>query len=244
MSLLRTIGSDWLRGPCPACAGPGGAPLCRRCRADSGTAQTGLRGASLEGMPLRFLASYWDRTSLPPRRTPAAACLFRFKHAGDRYGGRCLARVFAEAAAGFASRFDAVVAVPPSPRRARARGHDPAAWLARHVSRRAGVPVRSGILERCEGIATQRGLTGSARRTNVRGAFRICGRTGPGYSLLLIDDVCTTGSTLLEAAAVLLEAGASAVAAAVLACADDALCLQCPTSIDDAGRSGTFSRAR
>jgi predicted amidophosphoribosyltransferase len=56
------------------------------------------------------------------------------------------------------------------------------------------------------------GLSGAARRANLRGAFAVDGRVPiRGRRVALVDDVCTTGTTLLECAEVLRAAGAAAV---------------------------------
>jgi predicted amidophosphoribosyltransferase len=55
------------------------------------------------------------------------------------------------------------------------------------------------------------------RRSNVAGAFRANAALATGRSILLADDVMTTGATLSECARVLLEAGAARVAVLVLA---------------------------
>jgi predicted amidophosphoribosyltransferase len=61
-------------------------------------------------------------------------------------------------------------------------------------------------------------LSPTARRENVRGAFRTATTAGlRGRAVLLVDDVMTTGSTAHEAARALRDAGARAVAVAVLA---------------------------
>ncbi|HYC57628.1 MAG TPA: phosphoribosyltransferase family protein [Candidatus Binatia bacterium] len=188
------------------------------------------RIARLGAWPLLFAASYWDRRRIPVPST-VATCLLRFKHAGDRYAGRCLASAFGAMLAAFDLRVSAVVAIPPSPERARARALDPAAWLARSVAHHSSLRFRSDLLVRCRAAPTQRGLGGIHRRQNVVGAFSARDRLADGNPVLLIDDVCTTGSTLSEAARVLEAAGAT-VHLAVLACADADICRQCPSRID------------
>jgi competence protein ComFC len=92
-------------------------------------------------------------------------------------------------------------------RRAR-RGYDQAALLAAAVSERWGVPMVEA-LARMRDHEPQARLSPERRRANVHGAFRV---TRPalvhGRPVLLVDDVATTGSTLLEAAQALEEAGA------------------------------------
>ena len=123
---------------------------------------------------------------------------------------------------------DLIVPVPLRPAKARRRGYNQAAILARVVGRYLEVPVAARLLRQVRGTRDQIGLSGSERRNNVRGAFAIAstanwssGKEGhvqlSDARVLLVDDVCTTGSTLDGCATPLLAAGARSVAALVAA---------------------------
>jgi ComF family protein len=101
-----------------------------------------------------------------------------------------------------------VTFVPPDGDRSLKRGHHPPARLARELGRRWDLPVRR-MLERTRPLRTQRGLGRDERRHNVRGAFRA--RTAVSGSMVLVDDVYTTGATVSAAASALRRAGASSV---------------------------------
>jgi competence protein ComFC len=112
---------------------------------------------------------------------------------------------------------DAMVPVPLHPVRLRERGYNQAEALASVVSRQIGVPV-TPCLQRVRYTLTQTRFDRVQRRRNLRGAFALRKNTGvTGKRLLLIDDVLTTGSTLHECAAVLLERGARSVRALTVA---------------------------
>ena len=112
---------------------------------------------------------------------------------------------------------DAMVPVPLHPVRLRERGYNQAEALASIVSKQTGVPV-SPCLQRVRYTLTQTRFDRVQRRRNLRGAFALRKNTSvTGKRLLLIDDVLTTGSTLHECAAVLLDHGAQSVRALTVA---------------------------
>ncbi|MBN2198884.1 MAG: ComF family protein [Candidatus Aminicenantes bacterium] len=144
-----------------------------------------------------------------------------FKYRGGEVLGRDLARFAWEALREDAALWegvDGVLAVPLHRRRLRERGFNQAAVLARRLAKRAGIPYRDGLLVRRKNIAPQAGLNSFRRRRNVSGAFAVR-RWGEvlGCSLLLVDDVYTTGSTVAECCRVLLRAGAGDVRVLTLA---------------------------
>jgi len=108
-----------------------------------------------------------------------------------------------------------IVPVPLHPRRRRQRGFNQADLLAEALGRRVERPVRPDLLQRWRPTPPQVGLTAAERRQNVRGAFRAA--PAAGRPILLVDDVCTTGSTLEACAQALQAAGAGPVWGAVVA---------------------------
>lgn len=117
---------------------------------------------------------------------------------------------------------DLVVPVPPHPRKLRARGYNQAELLARAVCRRLGLPLAVGVLDRQPGLPPQAGLDSAERERNAGAAFRLApaGRTAvAGKTVLLIDDILTTGNTAGACAGTLLAGGARKVDVLVLAVA-------------------------
>jgi ComF family protein len=113
-------------------------------------------------------------------------------------------------------QFDAIVAVPMHRSHERRRGYNQAELLSRELSKRTGIPYEGTLLKRVEARATQSTLPRRQRAANVRGAFAAATEAGE-RSLLLVDDVCTTGETLRACASALRNAGAERVCAAVVA---------------------------
>ncbi len=109
---------------------------------------------------------------------------------------------------------DFLVSVPLHRRRFLARRYNQSAELARALSNRTALPYLSGALVRKKATRSQVGLGTEARIDNVRGAFAVPDAARPlvlGRSLLLVDDVYTTGATVKSATGALLRAGAARV---------------------------------
>jgi ComF family protein len=114
----------------------------------------------------------------------------------------------------------AVIPVPLHWWRRWSRGYNQSLALARGLAAKLKLPCRAGWLRRIRHTPLQTQQTATDRRINVRGAFRASSGIPKGATLLLIDDVMTTGSTAHEAAAALLKAGAGRIIVAVLARAE------------------------
>jgi predicted amidophosphoribosyltransferase len=104
-------------------------------------------------------------------------------------------------------RAEAVTFVPPDPDRGLKRGHHPPRELAKALAREwelpLVVPLRRRVAKR------QRGLSRPERRRNVAGVF--AARSGIPRSLVLVDDVFTSGATANAAASALRKAGAERI---------------------------------
>ena len=115
-------------------------------------------------------------------------------------------------------RFDTVTFVPVSPLRNFLRGYDQAQLLAEATAAIWGVKARKTLVKKRNNPPQSSVITPAERRANALGAYRA--RPGAdirGRRLLLIDDVCTSGSTLAECARTLMDAGAAQVVCAALA---------------------------
>jgi ComF family protein len=113
---------------------------------------------------------------------------------------------------------DVVVPVPLHWRRRWSRGYNQSETLAQALAERLGLPCRPRWLRRVRNTPFQTEQTPAERRANVQAGFRA--RPRPqlhGRTVLLVDDVLTSGSTASEAARALRAAGAARVAVAVLA---------------------------
>jgi len=105
-----------------------------------------------------------------------------------------------------------LVPVPLAPGRLRERGFNQSAHLARALARRVGGTVRDDVLVRVRATVSQTQLTPAERRANVQHAFAVPAHRSEairGLSVVLVDDVLTTGATLNACATALLTGGAS-----------------------------------
>ena len=104
---------------------------------------------------------------------------------------------------------DVMIPVPVHPARRRQRGFNQAELLAQALSEELKLPVCPELLRRTKKTEPQKDLTPSERLKNLEEAFEagaLCGRT-----VLLVDDIYTTGSTIEACTRALLKAGAKKV---------------------------------
>ena len=157
---------------------------------------------------------------LAPYDGPLRDVILSMKHRPGERLAECVGRLWAghHEARFRAVKADVVLPIPLHWWRRVKRGFNQSEYLSRAVAARLGIEHRPSWLKRIRPTPSQTTLTPSARRTNLRGAFRAGRRaTLAGQSVLLIDDVLTTGSTAHEAARALRAAGAARVCVAVLA---------------------------
>ncbi len=118
-----------------------------------------------------------------------------------------------------AEDYDLVVAVPQSPLKALMRGYNPAEEIARLIARRQSKPWIFNALRRSLSSMSQTNKNKTQRLQNAKKGFRrnvVCSQL-KGKSVLLVDDVCTTGATMGVCAQLLKQSGARHVLGAALA---------------------------
>ncbi len=139
----------------------------------------------------------------------AAASIYRFKY-GERqeyaqyFGeemGRSLGAFIREAAP------DALVPIPLHKKRLQKRGYNQALLLAKALGACTGIPVADKILIRVKNTAPLKRQNPEERQNNLKKAFKITQNDVKLKTIIIIDDIYTTGSTIDEAASVLQGAG-------------------------------------
>ncbi len=117
---------------------------------------------------------------------------------------------------------DLLIPVPLHKRRLRERGYNQSALLGRSLARRRKIYCEANQLKRIRFTRPQVGLTLNQRKKNVEGAFKLeRSERVKGLKVVLVDDVITSGATVMECAKVLKRAGAEEVHVLALARAGD-----------------------
>ena len=208
---LKGESSDEL---CPDCARSMRritAQRCPRCGEQIGPhSPTDTRCPSCRDMPLVF-----TRATAPCKHDGAA----RQMVLGLKYGRRMsvlrrLATLMIEdlGQAGFMDQVDVIVPVPLHIRQRWRRGFNQAELLAKRIGKRFSVPVCTGALRRIRDTGSQARLTRAARLRNLKDAFQVTdGEVFQEKTILLCDDVLTTGATATECSRALKRAGAKRI---------------------------------
>ncbi len=177
-----------------------GGGLCARCVADPPPFVTARAAIAYDGTGRDLVLS--------------------FKHADRTHAVAAFTPWLARAGAGALSGADALVPVPLHPRRILARRYNQAALMANALSGATGVPHWPRALVRTRHTPHQVGLSAGQRAANVEGAFAVrdsARAAVAGRTLVLVDDVLTSGATARSCARALLGAGARAVHVLTLA---------------------------
>ena len=132
-----------------------------------------------------------------------------FKNLGrpeyGEYYGKVLAEAYREKL--LSLRADALIPIPLHRDKLRKRGYNQAEILAREIEKITSVPLRTDVLLRPDKSRVQKDLSRAERRNNMKKAFHIPENDVKLETVILVDDVYTTGSTIGAAAAVLKTVG-------------------------------------
>lgn len=177
-------------------------PICQRCGRPSGSCFCHLE---------RFAFTRNVSPLLYTRAARRGIHRMKFSHvlSASVYFGRLMAGAARMEYADAGILFDAVIGVPMHPQDYHARGYNQADLLARTVADELRLPLVKRALVKYRRTSAQHTLSWRERRTNIKDVFRVSNPDAVrGKTILLCDDVMTTGSTLNECALTLLDAGA------------------------------------
>lgn len=145
--------------------------------------------------------------------------VLELKHAARTDAVATFAAWMAQAGRELLAEADRIVPIPLHPKRLRMRRFNQSALLAKALADRVGRPFDPDLLERVKATETQAGKSASGRARNLAGAFRVRPEAAArlrGGSVVVVDDVRTTGATLEAAARALKRGGAGRVHAVTL----------------------------
>ena len=231
LDLARALGLAARR--CPVCGAVMHAPkaaLCREC-AQAMTLRTGGycptcgRMSGREDAPpsqcpeCRHEPPPWTRLHFHGRYDgPLRDLIISYKFSGTFGHARLLADMADQAFNGDGEHGpDVIVPVPLHRRRLLWRGFNQSTEISRILSKKLGKPTLKNGLSRIRDTVPQTRLGHKERQVNIRNAFTADPAQIKGRTVLLVDDVYTTGATLRECARTLNRAGAAGVEALVLA---------------------------
>jgi ComF family protein len=198
-------------------------PLCGACGRPffDGAGEDHSCGACLTRAPRFVKARAW---ACYPREGaeghPLRDVLQQFKYGRKASLGKPLGRLMARAGREEFSEasLDCIVPVPLHPKRLRWRGFNQSVILGEEVARLWGIPMDPLVLLRAKETLPQTQLSEEERRSNVRAAFTVNPRKSVrDRSLLVLDDVYTSGATVNECSRALLRAGAKEIYVLTLA---------------------------
>lgn len=216
---LAAVGRFVLPPRCLVC-GDGGHEARELCRACHASLPRNLACCGRCALPLSSAVPECDTCQADSRPwadvwvpyeygCPLDSLEARFKFAGSLAAGRVLSDAWMEAGPP-PSLPELLLPVPLHLSRLRSRGYNQALELARPLGRRYRIPVAHDVLYRARRTEAQSELDAAARLGNVRGAFAVR-RVPEQKHVAIVDDVMTTGATLVECTRALLAVGVDRV---------------------------------
>lgn len=141
---------------------------------------------------------FYDQGAALYEYTSVKSAIYRLK-----YQKRCENAIFfGEEAAMFLGpqirewKAEVIIPVPLHRTKKNVRGYNQAELLAKSLGSRLGIPVDTTLMERCKKTVPQKELDERARQNNLKKAFKICRNDVKLNSIILLDDIYTTGSTI------------------------------------------------
>ena len=182
---------------------PGEEVLCVRCQADLPRVRT----ISFEEnditrifwglVPIEKGISFFHYTP----HSPHSRILFELKYHNHPEVGKTMGRMMAEElkATSFFDGIDLIVPIPLSRKKKRQRGYNQSDWIAWGISEATGIPTDTTSVVRTKSNPSQTTLDHRQRRENVRDIFAVRHPENlESHHILLVDDVITTGATMLS----------------------------------------------
>jgi len=186
-------------------------PFCKRCGLPfEGNLTTEFICTNCHDLPFHFSSA----RSAVVAKTVVLEAIHRFKYSHALWFEAFLADLLVREAAPVLKnqKWDFITPVPLHPLKLREREFNQAERLAVHLSHASNIELNTNILRRIQPTATQTLLTREQRAVNMRNAFAVHQKAQiKGKTIVLVDDVFTTGATTNACAQALRQAGAAEV---------------------------------
>jgi ComF family protein len=221
-SVLPTARPFHICRPCRARLTPVHGPTCLACRVEGRESRGFAAGRDCRRPEHATFRVYAAVQMVDPADTLVHALKF---HDRPELGATLALLIARRLRAERRTHWNAVLPMPLHAARERARGYNQSAEIARRLARSLDAPMVERLLVRRRATKAQADLDYAARALNVSGAFGLANRPRriadhvAGLRCLVLDDVATTGHTLLEAILALRQGAPAATAAAVFALA-------------------------
>ncbi len=188
-------------------------PVCERC----GTPWSDRLQSCIqcENNPLQHLDGI--RSAAYFENNPIRSAIHYLKYKNHKAVAPILGEILAEACRRFDLMTDVLIPVPLHVSRYRERGYNQSELVAEQLAKILELPVNTDTLHRIRKTKSQMQLGAGERHRNVMNAFSCSNGELSGRSVLIIDDVCTTGSTLDACADALKQSGVAVVWGVTLA---------------------------
>lgn len=161
---------------------------------------------------------YKKNVSIFLYKKPIDGMIRKLKYDNKKYLAETLSNFIASEVVKMAVNFDVVVPVPIHVNRLIKRGYNQAELLCETLKSKLNLNVDSEVLIKCRDTRSQANLSRRERIENLKDSFDVVDKNKvKGKSILLVDDVFTTGSTINECSRILLDAGAREVYSVTLA---------------------------
>lgn len=142
-------------------------------------------------------------------KPPVSTSVYQFKYHNHRTFGKYYVEEILKVYGGILRKWkiDIIIPIPLHPRRRRKRGYNQAAIVAEGIGENLNIPVDEKCVKRIRYTVPQKKMDHSSRRRNLKGAFRVTASFRPVKTVLLVDDIYTTGNTIDEISLILRRAG-------------------------------------
>jgi len=182
---------------CQICGSPSASSICRQC--------------TISRPP------YLQMRSWAVFKHPIRNILHTIKYRRNVGLGQTIAEIMLPDLTALNWPIESIIPIPLSEQRLRERGYNQVALIARPLAQLQSIQYLPNGLRRARHTRSQVGLNLAERKNNIKDAFFADPKRVAGKNILVIDDVTTTGATLVEAASALKRAGAKTVYAYTIA---------------------------